>query len=350
MPKATTTTSSRYRFRFPSDRKLLQLVLDLKPYAASHGSKAMKWDRICAHLIQFELSHDQYQGCTKAKHLTSRACRDRYKLLLEDKDRYGKFCCTPEQTQVKTLLDSIRLEMVKYSGTPHVCVQASQGGGTTDSEGRPSSQVHQHMQLDGETTTGSSHNSHSPSHSILNEVNRTSLIDHNHPSTIDCKSQEEPRPSAEQLSVNHLVDQKNSVDYILNNCTNLSPEATIQAALAQIEELRVMLKELIELKKNRIMQNSPECHQSSSSGDDSGSEKSDSTSGSNESTSSSVSCREDQHLVHVADRVNLLYDFCLKYQTQPSQSPQQLQCQQDEEAAAEAVQQEQARHQSSLKL
>lgn len=102
--------TTRYRFRSPSDRKLLESIMLHKPYAAPYGSKAAKWALICADLTAFELSNAQYRE-TKADQLTARACRNRFKILQVDYPlRYGKYC-TAEQRKVLALLDMLQYEV-----------------------------------------------------------------------------------------------------------------------------------------------------------------------------------------------------------------------------------------------
>lgn len=116
------TRSTRYRFRTPSDRKLLESILLHKPYAAPYGSKAAKWNNICADLTAFELSNAQYRE-NKADQLTARACRNRFKILKVDYPlRYGKYC-TAEQKEVLALLDLLQYEVRPSS--------SSRNGGST---------------------------------------------------------------------------------------------------------------------------------------------------------------------------------------------------------------------------
>lgn len=127
--------TTRYRFRTPSDRKLLESILAHKPYAAPYGSKAAKWGLICADLSAFELSNAQYRE-TKAGQLTARACRNRYKILKVDYPlRYGKYC-TAEQKEVLALLDLLQYETgdsssgsVASSVMPSFVVPESVGNG-----------------------------------------------------------------------------------------------------------------------------------------------------------------------------------------------------------------------------
>ena len=105
----------RFRFNDASDARLLEYILRFEPYDASYGTRATCWDLVRDGMRSHANdpnSHNPNSLMISSNQLllTSRACRDRFKIIMTrtTRQRQARGYCSPDQAQIRSIVKQIK--------------------------------------------------------------------------------------------------------------------------------------------------------------------------------------------------------------------------------------------------